>query len=285
MSWIVLTIGLLALGGFAAFLIGRPGWLQRTACPRPVSPPRLVIILTWQLLIAPVLMAVLGPLVLSTVAAEQATMRDLAQQTLVAQAITLPLVALFFWMGRLDAERAWVRQALAGLDRAGRRAGPGKAVGMGILGLVVGWPIVLLTSEAAGFIREIITGQRSPLIAHKTLEQIGAASPGDPWLIAMALAVVVMAPVIEEVIYRGALLGCLRGFSRSPWTAIVLSAALFAAMHIGTAADVAIPGLFVFGVGLGIVYERSGTLLAPMVMHGLFNLGNIVLLLALSPGA
>ncbi len=263
----------------------RPRWLERVGCPRPVSPPRLIVVLTWQLLLAPVLVTIVGTLVLAPVAADQATLRDLAQQTLVAQALTLPLAGLFFWMGRLDAERAWVRQALAGLGRAGRRTAPSRAIGAGVLGLVICWPVVVLTSEAAGYIREIITGERSPLIAHKTLEQIQAADPRDPWLIAMVLAVVVIAPLIEEVIYRGAMLGCLRGFSRSPWTAIVLSAALFAAMHIGTAAGVAIPGLFVFGVGLGIVYERTGTLLAPMVMHGLFNLGNIALLLALSPGA
>jgi len=39
----------------------------------------------------------------------------------------------------------------------------------------------------------------------------------------------------------------------------------------------ALIGLFVFGLGLGWAYERTGRLWAPIAMHALFNAGNLML--------
>jgi len=76
------------------------------------------------------------------------------------------------------------------------------------------------------------------------------------------------APVGEELVFRGLLLrSCLRHVSF--FTANVLQALLFAAMHYDLAA---FPYLFAFGLAAGWVARRSGGLLAPMVMHGVFNL-------------
>lgn len=285
-NWFLLIIGFVAAGGFWFFLRTRSGWLIRAAHPRPVSPPRMLVVVAWQLLAAPALAMILAGFLLPAPGDEAATLKELTIQTLLVQSVMLPLVFLWFGLGRAESERAWVVHARAriGVRRApAAPASPLGAIGAGVVGLLIAWPIVMGTGELTGLAFEYLTGEAPPMIAHKTLETLASADLGDPWLIMMTAAVVLLAPLLEEVVYRGAVHGCLRGLMVSPWPAIVLSAMLFASMHFGTAANVAIPGLLVLGIGLSIVYERTGTLLAPIVMHALFNLGNIGLLLLIKP--
>ena len=78
---------------------------------------------------------------------------------------------------------------------------------------------------------------------------------------------VIAAPVTEELIFRGCLYGVLRKSSgRMP--AIVLSSIVFALIHGHLPS---LPGLFLLAVGLALVYERCGTLWAPISMHAAFN--------------
>jgi ABC-2 type transport system permease protein len=63
------------------------------------------------------------------------------------------------------------------------------------------------------------------------------------------------------------------------WPAIVATSAIFALMHGGIAQPHAIPALFTLSLALGWVYERTGRLTAPIVMHALFNAANLGLAL------
>ena len=78
---------------------------------------------------------------------------------------------------------------------------------------------------------------------------------------------VVAAPVTEELIFRGCLYGILRK-SGGRVTAIVVSSVLFALIHGHLPS---LPGLVVLAVGLALVYERCGSLWAPISMHAAFN--------------
>jgi len=78
---------------------------------------------------------------------------------------------------------------------------------------------------------------------------------------------VIAAPVTEELIFRGCLYGILRKSSgRVP--AIVISSVLFALIHGHLPS---LPGLLVLAAGLALVYERCGSLWAPISMHAAFN--------------
>ena len=92
-------------------------------------------------------------------------------------------------------------------------------------------------------------------------------------LIGTALAV---APVAEELIFRGYLFGVLRRYT-GRWWAMVISALIFAAIH---AHIPSLAGLFTLAVALTLVYEGTGSLWAPIVMHSLFNGITVVLTLA-----
>ncbi len=81
------------------------------------------------------------------------------------------------------------------------------------------------------------------------------------------LVAVVMAPLFEEIVFRGFLF---RGFANSwgwKWGALA-SGAVFALAHLQL--DIFVP-LAVLGVALAWVYRRTGSLWTCIVMHALFN--------------
>ena len=75
--------------------------------------------------------------------------------------------------------------------------------------------------------------------------------------------------------YRGILQRTLLKLDLGPWTAIFITATVFVTMHAGVVPPHALPPLFVLAVGFGWVYERTGRLTAPIVMHVLFNAVNL----------
>jgi membrane protease YdiL (CAAX protease family) len=92
----------------------------------------------------------------------------------------------------------------------------------------------------------------------------------------MALAAVVVAPLCEEVVFRGYLYPAAKRFA-GPWVAGAASALVFAAAH-GALAPL-LP-LFAFGVLLVLAYEFTGSLWAPIAMHFCFNGATVLIQLA-----
>ncbi|MEA3346591.1 MAG: CPBP family intramembrane glutamic endopeptidase [Candidatus Auribacterota bacterium] len=78
---------------------------------------------------------------------------------------------------------------------------------------------------------------------------------------------VIVAPVIEEVFFRGILYrGCKS--SMGPWAAAFLSAFLFSAVHASFLGFLPIFGL---GVAFTYIYEKAGSLYAPIFFHAFYN--------------
>ncbi len=91
----------------------------------------------------------------------------------------------------------------------------------------------------------------------------------------------IAAPIFEELLFRGFLLPSLTRYM-SVWSAIVLSSLLFAVAHLSVAE---ILPLTVLGIVLGVVYTRSRNLLAPMLLHSLWNSGTLLSLFILGSGS
>ena len=91
----------------------------------------------------------------------------------------------------------------------------------------------------------------------------------------IGVAVVGAAPFAEELFFRGFLYGGLRR-RLSVLPAALLSGVLFAIAHLD-------PGLIVpftlVGFVLAFTYERTGTLVAPIGVHFVFNLLSFLALL------
>ncbi|MFC4351412.1 CPBP family intramembrane glutamic endopeptidase [Fodinicurvata halophila] len=100
--------------------------------------------------------------------------------------------------------------------------------------------------------------------------QIDLLNPGSlsagPVLLTLFAAGLV-APVVEEVVFRGFFYGWLKTRFGLPLS-MAVSAGLFSLLH-GIA--ILIPALFVVGLMLSWVYEKSGSLWPAIVMHSAFN--------------
>jgi len=152
-------------------------------------------------------------------------------------------------------------------------AGPGLFVGLSTaMGLNMA---VSLVSEAFGL--------DAPEIGHQMLEvmhdsdSVGATA-------ALICSAVVVAPVVEELVFRGLVQSSLLGlFGRAHrWPVILCASAVFTSVHFDAANWQTLPGLFVLSMVLGWLYERHGSLLPSVLVHAGFNVCNIVIMFAVS---
>jgi len=111
-----------------------------------------------------------------------------------------------------------------------------------------------------------------PEHAHPILSAMSDA-PWE-WLAVMAITAAVIVPIGEELLFRGLAQSLLRRHF-GPWPAVLVASAIFAAAHWSQ--PQAVPSLFVLAVVIGYNYERTGRLLAPILIHTLFNAANLAL--------
>jgi membrane protease YdiL (CAAX protease family) len=86
------------------------------------------------------------------------------------------------------------------------------------------------------------------------------------------LAAVVVAPVVEETLFRGFIYGVLKRYTDAPFAALI-SGLFFAIIHMHTGS---LLPLWVLALFFCAAYEFTGCLLAPMILHALFNSTSIV---------
>ena len=88
---------------------------------------------------------------------------------------------------------------------------------------------------------------------------------GNPFGLA---SVCLMAPIAEEVLFRGAIQGHLLSEGWNPWRAIFISAALFSLVHGN---PVQMLAAFPMGVVLGWIAWRTGSIVLPVILHVVNN--------------
>ena len=153
------------------------------------------------------------------------------------------------------------------------------------LNLLAVWPLVMAALVLTIYVGRLIWGPQFDLGRHEELELIKQYSQ-LPLRISVFVVAVVMAPILEELLFRGMLQTMLRSLiqshrrpedwcgPKSPWGAvgvwlsIAAGAALFAIAHANTGHW---PALFILGICLGYAYEKSGSLLRPIFIHSIFN--------------
>jgi membrane protease YdiL (CAAX protease family) len=89
-------------------------------------------------------------------------------------------------------------------------------------------------------------------------------------LLAVALLVCVIAPIAEEVFFRGYFFNALRSW-KGLWPAAILTGLVFGAIHIGSAPAPFLVPLAVFGFVLCLLYWRTGSLYPCIALHALNN--------------
>lgn len=96
------------------------------------------------------------------------------------------------------------------------------------------------------------------------------------------LAVGVLGPILEEVVFREALLGGMFAQRVSPWKAILISAFVFGAVHFNPAQ---FPAAFCIGLLLGVVYWKTGNIVVTSIIHMANNLLCVALVRGLGDAA
>lgn len=110
-------------------------------------------------------------------------------------------------------------------------------------------------------------------VLNLVIEQAGIPNTMEETFLAMSrnplgiLSIVLLAPILEELLFRGAIQGELQR-QMKPWVAITVSSLFFGLVHMNPAQ---IPFAFLLGMIFGWLYYRTGSLIPGIVGHVLNN--------------
>ncbi len=190
--------------------------------------------------------------------------RSLFLDNLIFSAVSVATAGLILVIAGLDFARG-----LRGFGLRPRTI-PKDAI-LAFLELLAIWPLVLaaitVTMALGQFFWKYFWGKDFQMPQHEGLELI-AQFPALPLQVLIIVLAVVIAPVVEEMLFRGLFQTVVRSYLRRPWPAIATTSLLFAMTHANPEHW---PALFVLAMGLGYSYEKSGSLFRPILMHAMFN--------------
>jgi membrane protease YdiL (CAAX protease family) len=154
-----------------------------------------------------------------------------------------------------------------------------KEIGSGVLFGIGLYPVmVFVVGGLLTVLLQTISGEQV-----EAPEQVGEHLPAVGTALTVVYAIVI-APIGEELFFRGVLFRALRdrhGF----WVGAVGSSIGFGFIHFipGSAIDAALlmTVMFFTGIALCFIYERRRTIVAPIAAHLTFNVIGIVLILGL----
>lgn len=177
----------------------------------------------------------------------------------VAKLVLAVLVCVLAWV----LMRGEVRRFGLSGDRIGRDCV------WAVLVYLVMWPVC----TGLGLLIVWLWNRQAPVHDVLTLLRVSAM---PTWgTIALWVSAIAISPVAEELFFRGLLQTAIRGYVDRPWLAIVVASVGFALMHYRQP-EYVVP-LAVLGAVLGYVYEHTGSLIGPILIHVLFNSCSMVL--------
>ena len=141
---------------------------------------------------------------------------------------------------------------LLALEAPARR---GRAVRLALVALVV------IVAAAAALSPFLDAGDEQGLVPDGW-----DSSRAAPFL-ANAAVVVIVAPFVEELLYRGLGYGLLTPFL-GPWPAILITGVAFGLAH---GLVLGLPVLSIFGITLGWLRWQTGSVIPGMIVHAIFN--------------
>ena len=150
-----------------------------------------------------------------------------------------------------------------------------------VAGFIVAFALSQSMGMFAGYVQSLFSSEPPPVLAHDTLVSI-SRDPYSLWAIVISVLVVLVTPCLEEFAYRGLLQQGFRKMGAGRPSAILLTSLLFVFMHVpnidGGLMATPLVALLTLSLILGWLYERTGRLLAPILVHGAFNATNLFLM-------
>jgi uncharacterized protein len=132
------------------------------------------------------------------------------------------------------------------------------------LAVVLGAAVVFIVAYDLYFLIVNSSGQEKDLV-----KEIGGDA-GTAGVLAACALVSVVAPICEELLFRGFMFRALSNW-RGPWQAAVITGLLFGIVHGLSAPIVDLAPLAFLGFVLCVVYYRTGSLYLCILMHSVNN--------------
>jgi membrane protease YdiL (CAAX protease family) len=184
----------------------------------------------------------------------------LATEMVIRISVLLGFIGFFRWR-RIDWRRTL---GLRGIS-------PIKSIGFGALFFFAILPPLAITFLAYSWFCQLVGIKEKA----QDIADLLANSDSMAVVVLIAFFAIAVAPVFEEFLFRGFAYPVLKQ-RWGTWRALMTVSAVFAAIHFHLPS---FGPLFALGVGLGLAYELSGSLLAPITMHALFNAINVAMIL------
>lgn len=132
------------------------------------------------------------------------------------------------------------------------------------MGLAFGFGGLVLT-VLASMVYVAIVG---PDVSSAVGEVFGGLRTGIPGALTVWVIVVVVAPLCEEIVYRGLLWGALEKYGLNRWAVLAITTVIFAGAHLELTR---MPLLLVISIPIGLARMYTGRLLPSVVAHQVNN--------------
>lgn len=151
------------------------------------------------------------------------------------------------------------------------RASTSEAVASGLKWLLISYPFVIVAHLVSHYLLNAAGFEQTIQEPVRLVREGGTLTERT----LMYFMIVAGAPIAEELVFRGAIFRYF--YRRLPlYLALGLSGALFALTHFNLYSFTALMAL---GITLALSYRETNNLLAPIVLHTVFNTTNLVLIL------
>lgn len=143
---------------------------------------------------------------------------------------------------------------------------------------VLSFPLVLFLSQ---FLELLITKifQVTQLPDQIAVQFLKSTFANPLYFVLATISIIILAPLIEETLFRGFLQSYIRQHLGSK-QAILITSVCFSLFHYATGQTLGnisiIVSLFVLSLFLGFIYEKRGSILAPMTLHASFNAISVI---------
>ncbi len=139
---------------------------------------------------------------------------------------------------------------------------------------IIGLNIININIEYSGLNQYLIELTQSPAL--QEIVEAAKKATGEE-LVYMIIASVVIAPICEEILFRGFIYNCLKR-ACGMWPAILASSLLFGAIHTSL---LQILPLSIFAILLCLAYERAQSIWLPIAIHAIFNGISVIAIICL----
>jgi len=157
----------------------------------------------------------------------------------------------------------------------GRRLRPLRCAGLCAVAWLAFLPVGALQLEMGRIVWRWLYPDMPPPV-HDVLRALAQSQWGLWGTVQLVVGAVVIAPFVEELFFRGLLLGAIHSHLRRAWLAITASAVAFAVVH---AQPQDVLPLFTMGVLLGYLRLRCGVLWPCVLFHAVFNMRTVALVI------